>query len=102
MAYLFYVLGWLSVLAGGAWLAVVVTAASRSSALAGGDQYASAGAMLGLLAVGTPALGVLFGGLILLAIGGGLARLDGILRHSRRTARVLDDMQRAAGGGEPN
>lgn len=91
---MFYVLGWLSIVGAGGWLALVYQSASEARAFAGTDQYASAGALIGTLAIGAPGVGVLFGGLLLLAIGGGLARLDGILRHSRRSARILDDMIR--------
>lgn len=88
MAYVFYVLGWLGILGGGGWIALTLQA-SRNIDPAG--PYAGAAA-LGQFVAMAPGFSIMFGGLLLLAIGGGLARLDGILRYARMSARTNKDI----------
>jgi UPF0716 family protein affecting phage T7 exclusion len=95
----FYVLGWLGIIAGGGWAALAIqAAASTSSAISSPAASDSALAGVAGVLVAAPGIGLMFSGLLLLAIAGGLSRLDGILRHSRRTARIMQTMaERAAG-----
>lgn len=98
MAYIFYLLGWLGILAGAGWAALAFQAAASARG-AVGSPAAGDSALAGVagVVVAAPGLGLMFSGL-LLAIGGGLARLDGIVRQSRRTNRMLQSIaDRAAG-----
>jgi hypothetical protein len=91
MAFVFYVLGWLGILGGGGWVALALYAARNVDQT---SPYAES-AVLGSLIAMAPGFSVSFGGLLVLAIGGGLARLDGILRYSRMSARTLQDLHEA-------
>jgi hypothetical protein len=91
MAFVFYVLGWLGILAGGGWVGLALYAARNVDQT---SPYAEA-AVLGSLVAMAPGFSVSFGGLLVLAIGGGLARLDGILRYSRMSARTIKDLHEA-------
>lgn len=91
MAIVFYVLGWLTILGGGWVLVNIIRFAGLTSS---SDQYAQAGVGLAIIIAGAPALGAMFGGLLLLAIGGVLSRLDTIAKFSRYSAQVLDDTYR--------
>jgi hypothetical protein len=88
MAYAFYVLGVL-VTGGGIWWTVVAYNAASGASPGAAQAFA-------MLMIAAPGFSVIFAGLILLAIGGGLARLDTIARYSRQTARLMRAMQEQA------
>ena len=78
MVAVFFVLGALTIGGGAFWVFVTFKATSI--------QTISEGAVL-LLA--TPGVGAIVLGLLFVAIGGGLHRLDRILRFTRETSRTL-------------
>jgi uncharacterized membrane protein YjgN (DUF898 family) len=80
MAFLFYILAWLSILGGAAYAGYLVVNATR--AVAGTDQWIAFALNQGLL-VTMPALQVILAGLVLLAIAGVLSRLDEIAYNTR-------------------
>lgn len=92
MAIVFYLLGTIAVLVGGAWTAITIEAGRKTSAFTRGGE-ADGIALFATIVAATPGLSTLFAGLFLLAIGGGLARLDRIVRYSRQTALVMRDLQ---------
>ncbi|WP_029042584.1 hypothetical protein [Cucumibacter marinus] len=82
MTYLFYLLGWICVLVGVAWSALIFGQPLRPDA----TGYA----ILGRLIAVTPGASVIFGGFLLLAIGGVLHRLDKIVDNSAETSDLLE------------
>lgn len=91
MPIVFYVLGWLTII-GGAW--ALYSIARFASDNAGGDQYAQAGTGLAIMIAGAPALSAIFIGLLLLAVGRVLTRLDTIADFTRISAQTLDEAYR--------
>lgn len=90
MSAVFYILGWLCTLFGGWW--VFTTFSTVRGPI-------TAGQVLGVIIAGAPGFSVLATGLVLLAIGGVLGRLDTIARYSRQSARTLREIL-AVGRGE--
>lgn len=88
MAYIFYGMGWIALIAGLGW-SLIVASASGHAGLSG---YAITTALI----VIAPGLGVAVSGMLLLAIGGILARLDTIVRYSRDSYELSQD-----GGANP-
>ena len=83
MAFLFYILGWLSVLGGLAWAGYLLynqmNAASVPMQVDAVMTYMNT---VGFSII-APGLSLLFTGLLLLAIGGALSRLDEIAYNTR-------------------
>lgn len=77
MTVVFYILGSVVMAAGGLWVFLTIANAARSS-----NQMASVAALI----VAAPGFSVMFGGLLLLAIGAVLARLDRIATNTARTS----------------
>lgn len=77
LAIIFYVLGSLVTGAGALWVWISVVAASKTDA--GG-----VGALSGLI-LSAPGAYAMFSGLLILAVGGVLSRLDRIVENTRRT-----------------
>jgi UPF0716 family protein affecting phage T7 exclusion len=84
LAALFYVLGALSILGGGFWIASAVVAAGRATA--------SNGAALAAILVASPGFVVMIVGLLFLAIAAGLHRLERIDRNTKNAAVALREL----------
>ena len=82
MALVFYLLGWLCIVSGGFY---TWTLLANGAAPAG--EAGSAAANVLLVSLAQPGLTVMMGGLILLAIGGVLTRLDKIVANTALAAR---------------
>lgn len=80
MAFLFYILAWLSILGGAAYGGYLTLNATRGVNTV--DAWIAFGLNQGLTVLG-PALEVIFVGLILLAVAGILSRLDEIAYNTR-------------------
>jgi hypothetical protein len=80
MAILFYILGWLAILGGAGWAGYLIY--NGINALGPNPDIVSYLTSVGIL-LATPGLWTLFSGLLLLAIGGGLSRLDEIAYNTR-------------------
>ena len=93
VVFVFYLLGSMGILAGAGWAALALNAAA-SARSAVGSSAAADNVLAGAagLVVAAPGVGLILSGLLLLAIGGGLARLDGIVRQVRRTNRILESI----------
>lgn len=97
MTYVFYLIGWVAVIGGGAWGYFMVRAAGVLAApVAGTAQGTSSLANLATLVAVAPSLSVIAAGLIFLAIAAVLARLDAIARYSRQNLRLLREMRAEA------
>ena len=93
MAYVFYLVGWLAVLGGGSWGYLTIrTAGALAEPAPGAAQGANSLANLATLVLIAPSLSIIAGGLIFLAIGAALSRLDAIARYSRQSMRLLREM----------
>lgn len=90
MSAVFYILGWIATLFGGWW--VLGTFSQVGSPV-------TSGMVLGIIIAAAPGFSVLATGLVLLAIGGVLGRLDTIARYSRQSAKTLREIL-AVGRGE--
>ena len=96
MTYVFYLIGWVGVLGGGAWGYFMVRAAGVLTPVAGTAEGASSFANLATLVAIAPSLSIVAAGLIFLAIGAVLARLDAIARYSRQNLRLMREMRAEA------
>ncbi len=83
MAFLFYILGWLAILGGAAWSGYMVYLGISGLPTAGVQEIIEYLTRTGLL-VATPGLWYVFCGLLLLAVGGVLSRLDEIAYNTRQ------------------
>jgi len=81
MGAVFHILGWLLILGGAAWAALVLQLASVFTSTPAENLTT----MLAL----APALGTMFFGLLLVALGGVFHRLDKIVRYTAISARAL-------------
>ncbi|MGV8831691.1 MAG: hypothetical protein ACOH2N_06940 [Devosia sp.] len=86
MSYVFTVLGWVSIIAGGAWVGITANA-TRSIDQTG--PYAGAASFGAMMAM-APGFGLMFSGLLLLAIGAVVWRLARIDRNTAGTADLLE------------
>jgi hypothetical protein len=77
MAIIFYLLGWLCIVSGGFYTWVLITGGAQPP-----DQPGAALSNVMLVSLAQPGLTVMMGGLILLALGGALSRLDRIARNT--------------------
>jgi len=94
MTYVFYLIGWVAVLGGGAWGYFVIRAANLlTTPVAGAAQGTSSFANLATLVAIAPSLSIVAAGLIFLAIAAVLARLDAIARYSRQNLRLMREMR---------
>lgn len=82
MSELFNALGWILGLIGAAWCLLVLSQATPRSSM----EY------FGLVVAVLPGLSIIGSGLIFLAIGGVLARLDKIVRSAADTADATEDL----------
>lgn len=97
MTYVFYLIGWVAVLGGGAWGYFVIRTANLLTApVAGSAQGTSSFANLATLVAIAPSLSIVGAGLIFLAIAAVLARLDAIARYSRQNLRLMREMRAEA------
>lgn len=80
MAFLFYLLGWLAILVGAAWSGYMVY--NGVNALSGIPDIINYLTTVGIV-LAAPGLWTLFCGLLLLAVGGSLSRLDEIAYNTR-------------------
>ena len=87
MAVVLYLLGWLAVLGGGGWAALSLSTSVAEALRRGGAEPLPS---LLALAIATPGLGMMLGGLLLLAAGGVLTRLDRIVRNTGETLELLE------------
>lgn len=88
MAALFYVLGGLVMLLGAGWFAIVL---GQPLPVEGAGM-----ALIGKTLAATFPLSMMFAGLLLLAVGGVLSRLDRIERNTAGAALALEKIQGAA------
>lgn len=80
MAAIFYVLGLVSIVLGGGWVAyAIITPPAQTG-------YDPSVVQLGRLLALSPGVGLIAGGLLLLAIGGVLSRLDRIAENTSKGA----------------
>ncbi len=83
MAFLFYILGWLAILGGAAWSGYMVYLGISTLPAQGMQEIIDYVTRVGL-ATATPGMWYLFCGLLLLAVGGVLSRLDEIAYNTRQ------------------
>lgn len=95
MTVLFYLLGWVVFGIGSLWLSLAIWATVQTAQVGGGGQYAGAGAVIGFLIAGGPAIGVILGGLLILGLGALMARLDRVKRNTADIADAVEDLVRA-------
>ena len=88
MAAVFYILGGLVMLLGAAWFATVL---GQPLPVGGAGM-----ALIGKTLAATFPLSMMFAGLLLLAIGGVLSRLDRIAKNTADAAVALEKIQGAA------
>jgi|GEM_PF-6168590 len=89
MAFILYFFGWLAVIIGGTWAGLGFAAiVAAQQPLNGGEL----GAALGVL-IQAPGTGLLFAGVIFMAIGAVVSRLDHLVRYARAAA-VNDTFRR--------
>lgn len=86
MSVVFSLLGWLAIVAGGAWVALAANAARSIGPGGSSGPIPSVAAAMAI----TPGLGLMFSGLLLLAIGSVLWRLARIDRHTADAADLLE------------
>lgn len=89
MSILFYLLGLIGIAFGSWWVA-----SAFANARSAGSGTMTSMEALGTLIAAAPGFSVLMSGLVLLAIGGILSRLDAVVRYSRQAARTLKEIQR--------
>lgn len=89
MSIVFYVIGVLTTAVGGWWLLTALSALRTTAA----DQTTQGLAVISTLVAAAPGFSVMMSGLVLLALGGVLSRLDSVVRYSRQAARTLKDIQ---------
>ncbi|MCZ4344490.1 hypothetical protein [Devosia neptuniae] len=86
MSVVFSVLGWLAIIAGGAWVALAANAARSVGPDGSAGPIPSMAAAMAM----TPGFGLMFSGLLLLAIGAVLFRLARIDRNTADAADLLE------------
>ncbi|KRA42062.1 hypothetical protein [Devosia sp. Root635] len=86
MSYVFSLLGWVTIIAGGAWVGLTVRAMRSIDQTAPYSGAASLGAVMAV----APGFGLMFSGLLLLAIGAVVYRLARIDRNTADTADLLE------------
>lgn len=86
MSFVFTVLGWVSIIAGGAWVGVTANAARSIDQTGPYSGAASLGAVMAM----APGFGLIFSGLLLLAIGAVIWRLARIDRNTATTVDLLE------------
>lgn len=91
MAVVFYILGWLGMLTGAGWLALTARAAAEGA-------NAPAATAIALMLISTPATGLIIGGLLLIAVGGVITRLNRIARNTADTADAVEALLRIEEG----
>lgn len=81
MSAIFYILGWLCIVAGAGWGFLIINGAA-----------ANGGMSPGVIVAVLPGASVIFAGLVMLALSGILYRLKRIDRHTGDTADAIEDL----------